>query len=465
MKYQFSDDEILKQKNKVFSENPELELVAPCKIGEGIMRLTTIEKENYSEIYRKQNVPIGFFIPASGSGSRMFQFLYDFLDEPNDENRSSVERFLNSISDFAFFKQIPIDMQTVVQNQSISFEEIVTYLLDKEGLNFGHLPKGLIPFHNNDTEILNPFQEQIIHGSELGNTEISFHFTIQLAYENEIQKSIHKITWHQTFETTFSEQSVESNSVAFKEDGDVFLNDENEIISRPAGHGALLSHLNTIDIEIIFIKNIDNVQHSKNTAIATDTWQELGGILLQFKEDALNVSLNPTKESLIELNNKYQIYSDSQIEMCNTIEEIKSLLNRPTRVCGMVKNVGQPGGGPFWINDQGVISKQIVEKSQISNNVEQNKILIQSTHFNPVLIAASPISLEGKKLELSSFCDDKKYFIVHKKHHGQKICFIELPGLWNGGMAFWNTIFVEVPNATFSPVKTVLDLLDEAHCD
>jgi hypothetical protein len=129
----------------------------------------------------------------------------------------------------------------------------------------------------------------------------------------------------------------------------------------------------------------------------------------------------------------------------------------------MVKNEGQPGGGPFWINDQGINSKQIVEKSQISNHADQNKILIQSTHFNPVLIAASPISLEGKKLEINESCDDKKYFIVHKKHHGQKIRFIELPGLWNGGMAFWNTIFVEVPNSTFSPVKTVLDLLGEAH--
>ncbi len=462
MKYQFTDEEIHDQKLKVFSENPELELIAPCKISEGILRLTSTEKDKYSEIYRKHQTPISFFIPASGSGSRMFQFLYDFLDEPNDENRSQVERFLNSISDFAFFKQIPSEMQTVLQNQSISFEEIVAYLLDQDGLNFGHLPKGLIPFHNNETDILNPFQEQVIHGTELGNTELSFHFTIQLAYENEIQHAIQSI---KTSKTTFSEQSIETNSIAFKEDGEVCLNSENEIISRPSGHGALLSHLNQIEKEIVFIKNIDNVQHPKNSTEASYSWQVLGGVLLKFKEDASKVFLNPTKESLIELNDNYQLFSNSQIEKCKTSEEIRTLLNRPTRVCGMVKNIGQPGGGPFWINDNGIVSKQIVEKSQISNNVEQNKILIQSTHFNPVLIAASPFSLEGKKLELNEFCDDKKYFIVHKKHHGQKIRFIELPGLWNGGMANWNTIFVEVPNATFSPVKTVLDLLDEAHVD
>jgi len=462
MKYQFTDEEIHNQKLKVFSENPELELIAPCKIGEGILRLTSAEKEKYSDIYRKHQKPISFFIPASGSGSRMFQFLHDFIDEPNDTNRSHVERFLNSIADFAFFKQIPEKWQTILLNQSVSFEEIVAYLLDKEGLNFGHLPKGLIPFHNNETAILNPFQEQVIHGAELGNTDLSFHFTIQLAYENEIQQAIQSI---KSSKTSFSEQSVDTNSIAFKESGDVFLNDDGEIVSRPAGHGALLSHLNKINDEIIFIKNIDNVQHPKNTAIAIDTWHELGGVLLQFKKDASVVFSNPTTESLIDLNKKYQVYSASQLEKCSTTEEIKALLNRPTRVCGMVKNEGQPGGGPFWINDQGIISKQIVEKSQISNNADQNKILIQSTHFNPVLIASSLVSLEGKKLALNDFCDDKKYFIVHKKHHGQKIRFIELPGLWNGGMAFWNTIFVEVPNATFSPVKTVLDLLDEAHND
>jgi hypothetical protein len=245
----------------------------------------------------------------------------------------------------------------------------------------------------------------------------------------------------------------------------VFLNDENEIVSRPAGHGALLLHLNNIDNEIIFIKNIDNVQHPKNIDIAMNTWQELGGVLLQFKEDASEVFLNPTIESLIDLNKKYQVYSESQIEKCKSAEDIRVLLNRPTRVCGMVKNEGQPGGGPFWINDQGMISKQIVEKSQISTKLSQLELMNQSTHFNPVLIATSSISLEGQNFELSKFRDDDKYFIVNKQHHGQKIRFIELPGLWNGGMAFWNTIFVEVPNGAFSPVKTVLDLLGENHVD
>jgi hypothetical protein len=144
-------------------------------------------------------------------------------------------------------------------------------------------------------------------------------------------------------------------------------------------------------------------------------------------------------------------------------ESIVKILNRPIRVCGMVKNEGQPGGGPFWVNDNGVVSKQIVEKAQISMRSDQYRLMVQSTHFNPVMIAASALSLDGEKLDLVDFKDDSKYFIVNKRHHGQKIRFLELPGLWNGCMANWNTIFVEIPSETFSPVKTVLDLLEEAH--
>jgi hypothetical protein len=163
------------------------------------------------------------------------------------------------------------------------------------------------------------------------------------------------------------------------------------------------------------------------------------------------------------LNKRFQVYSLSEISSCTTEQAIRDLLNRPTRVCGMVKNEGQPGGGPFWVNENGIISKQIVEKAQISMKGDQYKLMVQSTHFNPVMIVASPASVSGEKFDLNNFKDDSKYFIVRKKHHGQTIRYIELPGLWNGGMAHWNTLFVEIPSSTFSPVKTVLDLLGEAH--
>ena len=465
MSHQFTEQEINSQREKVFKENPSIELVAPCKLGEGIIRLTDEEKENYIEKYVQKNVPICFFIPASGSGSRMFEFLYAFLEEPNDENRSKVERFLNSISDFAFFKQMPKAIQRAIKEQTIEFEEIVSFILNKDGLGYGHLPKGLIPFHRNDPFILNPFQEQLIQGAQLENDRFSFHFTIQSAFENEIRNGINHIEGLSgiNYNVDFTEQSVHTNSIAFDEEQQVCFNNNNELISRPAGHGALLAHLNKIQDELVFIKNIDNLQHYKNADLTIQTWKLLGGLLLDFKVEAQKVFDAPSIEGLQLLNERFQVFSESQINEIKTVDCIKSLLNRPSRACGMVKNEGQPGGGPFWVNDKGVVSKQIVEKAQISLKGDQYRMMVQSTHFNPVMIAASSISLDGQKFDLMKFKDDTKYFIVRKKHHGKVINFIELPGLWNGSMANWNTIFLEIPSETFSPVKTVLDLLEDAH--
>lgn len=461
----FSSEEIKYQKQKVFGENPSLELLAPCKIGDGILRLTDEEKKQFELIYTKENVPICFFIPASGSGSRMFQFLYEFLEEPNDENRSQVERFLNSIADFAFFKQIPKEMQVAIKEQAIDIEKIVSYLLNAEGLGFGYKPKGLIPFHSNDPFILNPFQQQILQGAQLENDSFSFHFTVQTAFQIEIQEGISQVEGltGSKFNVSYSEQSFSSNSIAFTEDGEICFDENKQLITRPAGHGALLSHLNNIQEELVFIKNIDNVQHYNNSTETLKTWKVLGGLLLAFKKEANELFQKPTIAGLIEINKKFQLYSPSEMEACKTANEIKTLLNRPTRVCGMVKNEGQAGGGPFWVKENDIATKQIVEKAQISMKGEQYKLMVQSTHFNPVMIATSSISLDGKKLELENYMDDSKYFIVHKKHHKQSIRYMELPGLWNGSMARWNTLFVEIPSATFSPVKTVLDLLGNAH--
>jgi hypothetical protein len=461
----YSNELIKLQKQKVFGENPELELVSPCKIGEGILRLTEDEMSFFIKQYAAKNTAISFFIPASGSGSRMFQFLYEFLEEPNEDNRSKVERFLNSIADFAFFKQIPSEMQRAIKEQSIGLDEIVSYLLHSDGLGYGHMPKGLIPFHSNEPFILNPFQEQILQGARLDKDNFSFHFTVQSTFEGEIKKVIQHVEGltGSSYKVTFSEQSLSTNSIAFCEDQSPCKIDNDELVTRPAGHGALLSHLNQIKEEVIFIKNIDNVQHLKNSDLTLKTWKVLGGLLLNFKDELVKLYKEPTFDGLISLNKRFQVYSLSEISSCTTEQAIRDLLNRPTRVCGMVKNEGQPGGGPFWVNENGIISKQIVEKAQISMKGDQYKLMVQSTHFNPVMIVASPASVSGEKFDLNNFKDDSKYFIVRKKHHGQTIRYIELPGLWNGGMAHWNTLFVEIPSSTFSPVKTVLDLLGEAH--
>jgi len=465
MTQEYPVDTLEIQKKKVFSENPSLELVAPCKVGEGILRLTENEENYYFNRFLESNCPLLLFIPASGSGSRMFQFLYEFLDKPTNENRSQVELFLNSLNELAFFKQIPIEIQQSALNQTMDLEKLIAYILNKEGLGFGYLPKGLIPFHRSNPFILNPFQEQILQGTQLGKTPTTFHFTIQSVFEEKVRTGIKHVEGLTgiRYDVTFSEQSAATNSIAFLENGEVAKSETNEFISRPAGHGALLDNLNQNGHALIFIKNIDNLQHINKSSQSKITWSILGGILLAFKDEALELYRNPTKEGLKLLNNKYQLYATSELDTCQTSEDIKRLIDRPTRVCGMVKNEGQPGGGPFWVNEKGVISKQIVEKAQISTTGDQYKLIVQSTHFNPVMIAASTISLSGEKFDLTKYRDESKYFIVHKTQQGQTIRYLELPGLWNGGMANWNTLFVEVPSATFSPVKTVLDLLGEMH--
>jgi hypothetical protein len=267
----------------------------------------------------------------------------------------------------------------------------------------------------------------------------------------------------QNFDVSFSEQSKETDSYAFLEDQSILKDDKGNAVTRPAGHGALLANLNALSEELIFVKNIDNVQHFSKSEMSVEALQMLGGILFEFRKQAKKLYAEPDEARLKELNETYQVFSDTDLTDQLSSDEIRAILNRPLRVCGMVKNEGQPGGGPFWVKENGKISKQIVEKAQISTTGEQFRLMVQSTHFNPVIMAVCPLSMEGEKLDLNDFKDASKYFIVNKTQHGKKIKYMELPGLWNGSMANWNTIFVELPSSVFSPVKTVLDLLGDQH--
>jgi hypothetical protein len=189
----------------------------------------------------------------------------------------------------------------------------------------------------------------------------------------------------------------------------------------------------------------------------------LGGVLNEFRTESEDIFNNPSLAKLSEFNKKYQLIPESELFQYTSDEEIKIFIDRPVRVCGMVRNQGQPGGGPFWIKEKGRVSKQIVEKAQIAGTSDQLGLLVKSTHFNPVMIAACQYDFHGKKYDLNEFVDFSKYFKVSKTHAGQNIGYIELPGLWNGSMAYWNTVFVEIPTEVFSPVKTILDLLEDAH--
>lgn len=459
------EQQINSQRVKVSQPNPKLNIIAPCRIGNGILKLSESEWNAYNNSFKNLNCKIGVFIPASGSGSRMFEFLFDFLSNPTDENRSLVERFLNQIQKFAFFRHLPLELQTKLINFEVSLEDFANFLLQKEGMAYGEMPKGLIPFHVLEPFVLNPIQEHIVQANSLRVNQLHFHFTIQKRFEFLFKKTINQIEGltGTNFQVSYSEQNQESDSFVFDLDGNLVENELYQPLRRPAGHGALLHNLQDIEGELIFIKNIDNVQHYSKSEPSIKVWSAIGALLYEFKQELITIEKDLNIEHLKELNTKYDVFSSSELDTLESDEQLIQLLNRPIRICGMVRNEGQPGGGPFHVEENGIVRKQIVEKAQISNNPDQYKQMIQSTHFNPVMMVLSTTNLKGEKLNLTDFCDDSKYFVVSKKQKGKEVRFIELPGLWNGSMANWTTIFIEVPNETFSPVKTVLDLLNESH--
>jgi hypothetical protein len=457
-----SESWINEQRTLVFRENPSLKLDAPCTPEHGIKVLSDLEREQFMKIFDAGIRELVYFIPASGSGSRMFQFIHDFLMNPSYEKRGPIERFLTHLSSFAFYQSLSVEMQSVVLSKKDRYSDLLIFLLEKNGLSLGHLPKGLIPFHSVGTITINAFQEHVLQGLQLTEHKVSFHFTVQEEFHTQIRSSVTATAPNAAL--SFSDQSHDSDAIAFTESG-LALMEGGQHVRRPAGHGALLSNLNALENELIFVKNIDNVQHPEKSASSFATLKILGGLLIELKNEAGKLFENPNIEGLIKLNERFGLFDEPIVENCSDAAQICSILNRPFRVCGMVRNEGQPGGGPFWVKDSttGTRTKQIVEKAQIASTPDQLDILLKSSHFNPVLMAISPYSLTGEKFDLTLFADPSAFFIVRKDHNGTPVRYIELPGLWNGSMAHWNTMFVEVDSESFSPVKTVLDLLDDAH--
>lgn len=467
------EEKIAIQKEKIEKGNPKIELVASCRINNGIEKITPkIESDALTYFENtKESIDITFFVPASGSGSRMFGSAYAFLnnENPSESTIEFIEHLINSVEEFAFYNKLPIPVKQELKSGSIEIEKFLKLILHEEGFNFGNRPKGLIPFHRYGNFIINPFQEHVLQGTKVAGEQSKFHFTINSKFEEEIRHSI-KILREMTgidFSFEFSVQDEDTNSVAFTASNEVFKDENGNPITRPAGHGVLLDNLNRIKSDLILIRNIDNIQHQNKSEFSTKTRKILSGILLDFQNTCFEV-LNaieegkPFKQQLKQLNDKFQL-NIKESDWSNE-EKVKSILNRPYRICGMVKNEGQPGGGPFWVkNEQGDIQRQIVEKSQISTRPSQLNMLIKSTHFNPVEIICAPKNYKGEYFDLMDFKEDLQYFIVQKTQKGENVQFIEQPGLWNGGMANWNTIFYEIDSQCFSPVKTILDLLKPMH--
>jgi len=465
---------ITNQLEKIIKGNPTLNLIKPCRLNDGINKLNSTQSNHFTQLFDKKysDKKVMFFIPASGSGSRMFSFLFDFIEKKGIASQDTIEfieQFLNNIENFSFYNKLPKQYKDDLRKGSINIPSLVRFILLEEGLNFGQLPKGLIPFHLYDKFIINPFQEHILQGTKIAGEKAEFHFTINPNFEPQINQSIkilHEITGID-FSYSFSNQTEESHSIAFTENNEPAKNDEGETIVRPSGHGALVENLNQIEADIIFIKNIDNVQHFDKAQNALNTKKALGGLLIQFQNDisklleAIDSNEKDWTIKLDQIISSYQLFIPTEhVEDSNWI---KNHFNRPLRICGMVKNEGQAGGGPFWVKDNDKITPQIIEKSQIHPN--QLSIMLHATHFNPVDIVCGTKNYKNEKFDLTNFINDDLYFIVHKKEKGQAIKYIEKPGLWNGAMYNWLTLFYEIDSDCFSPVKTVLDLLKPLHLE
>jgi len=439
------------------------------------------------------------FVPASGAASRMFKLLFSFLDICEDQEEAqkqieksddlqSIKAFFKKIDDFAFkpaledvLKKEGKTIKSCLENKD--YAPILTALLEPEGLNYGNSPKGLLQFHTYNGDARTPVMEHLAEGAlyaQSENKKVNIHFTVSPEHKERFQQHIENVApafekkFGVHYDISFSEQKAYTDTIAVNLGNEPFRNPDNTLLFRPAGHGALIANLNDIDADIIFIKNIDNVVPDKLKDDTVKYKKAIAGVLLEFQNIIFTYMTQlDAGASQPQLDEMLAFLSDNiklkQIpEFSNEdelIEFLKSKFDRPLRICGMVKNEGEPGGGPFYaFNSDGTVSLQIAESSQINfSDGNQKSIAESATHFNPVDLVCAVKDYKGNKFDLTKFVDPETGFISQKSKDGKDLKAQELPGLWNGSMSDWNTVFVEVPISTFNPVKTVNDLLRPQH--
>ncbi|MEN9994739.1 MAG: hypothetical protein RL762_1396 [Bacteroidota bacterium] len=456
--------QIATQKQAIQSGQQILPVLRPCRLGDGILSMTIEQQERYRQTARFFTEPLHFFIPASGSGSRMFAFLFDYLQHPDAENTKQAERFFSRLQDFALFRQLPPDIQNAYLAGELTLSAFIEVLMGADGLNFGALPKGLISFHIHEPFVLNAFQEHLSQVQTLAQGPIHFHFTIQEDFHQAFEKCVGELAAMTglNYQVTYSSQDKNTDAFVFDAHQELVLDASDQPLRRPAGHGTLLQNLESLKAPYVLVKNIDNIQHFNQRQPSNANWEFLLGLQIEVREALRQFVATEDLAGFILWNQTFGLLDQTQLDSL-ALQEWKALLNRPLRVCGMVRNDGQPGGGPFLVEMNGAATKQIVEKAQLHGHPEASKLMLQSAYFNPVLMVLSPCDLSDKPLPLQQFADPSTYFVVEKNQSGERVYFVEQPGLWNGAMANWNTLFVEVPSAVFSPVKSALDLLDFAH--
>lgn len=475
-------------------------------IGDGITLLQKDEANSLADFFdsKRDNYKLKKFVPASGAATRMFKFLHDFMlgYDPKKEtingyiNRvkdNSLQVFLLGLERFPFYKAISAVSDKNIEcpdkeNENVREDErnysFIKTMMSEEYFDYANKPKGILPFHCygdfSATPVYEHLREAVSYASSKGQTHV--HFTISENHLNGFLDSINDARGKVEAESgvkinfNFTYQHQETDTIAVDLENKPFRDEKGGLLFRPGGHGALIENLNRLDADVVFIKNIDNVRHTKIDTISTYK-KALAGIMIKLQEkifgymnDIESGNINEAELDEIVKFAEQELSQDispdfDKFTLQNKFLYVMELLDRPIRVCGMVKNEGEPGGGPFWVKGKrGRLSLQIVESSQIDfDNKIQGHIFSQSTHFNPVDLVCGLKDYKGERFNLQDYVDTNTGFIVQKNRMGKDVKSYELPGLWNGAMAGWITVFVEVPLKTFNPVKTVNDLLKPAH--
>ncbi|MDD5570899.1 MAG: DUF4301 family protein [Bacteroidales bacterium] len=497
-------EEIMRQTECFKKGFPFVVLDAPAINGNGIKVFSKNETDDFCRKYDKylaSGINVIKFVPASGAATRMFKTLfsftewyknteYDYEKYLSDKSFNSVFNFISNIEKFAFYddlknalKQNNSDVDICLKEKK--YNEIINCLLRENGLEYGNLPKGLLKFHKYENYSRTSLEEHLVEGAnycKCSGNSVNIHFTFSPEHIEKFVEHIDSVLpvyekmFNAKFIITYSVQKSSTDTVAVDMKNELFREKDGSVHFRPAGHGALLENLNDLKGEIVFIKNIDNIVPDIFKETTYIYKKVLAGYLLEIREKIKNYlqkletnvqdkTIDEIKEYAVKtlcLNIPEYFYEKEKEEKK---EYLFHMLNRPVRICGMVKNEGEPGGGPFWVKDKnGQISLQIVETSQVNmNDNEQREIYKASTHFNPVDLVCSVRNYKNTPFNLLDFTNPDTGFISLKSKDGKEIKALELPGLWNGAMAKWITIFAEVPLITFNPVKTINDLLRKEH--
>ncbi len=483
-----SQEQIETQLHEFETGFPFLRLEAAAAIGRGIVAPDADERKDFIaawENYKAEGHRIVKFVPASGAASRMFKNIFAFVDGENDVPTTDFEKkYFDEIERFAFYDALDA---VCVKNEGKgiraliaegNYKAVAANMLSKDGLNYGQLPKGMLLFHKYDEGARTPMEEHLVEGAlyAASKGESHVHFTVSHEHMDFFRQKVAEKAdgfakkYGVSYDITFSEQKPSTDTIAANPDNTPFRESDGSLLFRPGGHGALIENLNEIDADVIFIKNIDNVVPDRLKPETVEWKQIIAGVLVTLQQKAFaylrQLDAGANDDQLAEI--------AQFVEKCLCVDPknnkvdadyLRSKLDRPMRVCGVVKNVGEPGGGPFLTyNQDGTVSLQILESSQIdTKNEEYMKMFTQGTHFNPVDLVCAVRDYKGQPYDLPKFVDKSTGFISSKSKSGKELKALELPGLWNGAMSNWSTVFVEVPLGTFNPVKTVNDLLREQH--